>query len=1059
MSLIGMEIGGSLIALFSLIGLFALTIKLYYVVRKRHADSKFLVEFFFILVAFLLNIGVKIAVEFIADPPLDRSMWTWISKMLYATYSAFGTLGFGGLPYGVASMPGGYILATFYYGSSIYVAFIMVAVISARVSYEFYSYFRLLFSCEHNRNIYVFTALTEESITFAESIKAECEKKGEKEPVIVFGGPDLKAFERKDVLCRRVMADGFLYWSYSSEKKGSIAKILHLNNRNKNNFDLKFMVFAFDSNKHIPEEEENLDVVIKDMNERKSHPDRLFIEYVILTKRKINYQAYQSTLKSALTIRYPDGSESTVNGSTDNLSAAVRPAVEGVLRADDNKKVFRICAVGLGHNGGFLVNKIHEQLYYEWDVIHNGGGNASTLPVTEETLCIADVFDTSEKFNRLKEADEVGKHHYSTEKSAEEISAEVSGTWKDGYPILAYNYMQKKNDKKETLSRIKHCVLGGADRAPSDVITVALGKNEESIAMVNTICKWLYNQAGEEKRAPQYLILAHKEPLKEGWLKIGKKKDVVVEKKSKDNMYVISRKGKVLLTVLTAQHASLIASLTLFNEACEVGRTAVQRVLESGLTDTLVADDARGVRLWTIGFGGTGEAIANELFVQTPGVKFEKKAQANDEDELKYNTFSRPFAANVFDVKIKEAGELFRAEHSENYVFMDEPSWGQLVRNSVISAKQAGGLPRPVYGLHEFRKKADELYDMREEILADNAPDVITIATGDDYRNITYANAIGQWIMDKKPEEGKVHNYYIVVGIFDKNNNHLLSTYGTSLDEEKKEIKKGNLTILIANNLEDVYSFKSYMERRESAIQKHNTYERLTSGDTKIWAAVKELCSLKSFTDDFFDKGRLLEEDFIKLATEYPQVVELPGSMEDAVWACPRDYHCRRVFARLNVLFVRERSKDTEKDRVLSYENSSLWEKASNQSVVSAEPYYRCYFSKKLSDLFEKHPFDSRTLSRYGAEGLSRAIYEFRDQAIALEHDRWVRHHISDGWIAGKKKKPLKHHNCLLSYPDLVNKQTYTLCYDLANVMWAMCGEYDSIRAEEGAAAAKGKKA
>lgn len=839
-----MKLLGLGVALVALVALLACTLLLYFHVRKKHAGSKFLVEFLFILVAFLINIGVKIVVELIADPPLDRSMWAWVSKMLYAAYSSFGTLGFGGLPYSAASVPGGYIFATLYYGSSIYVALIMLTVISARASYEFYSYFRLIFTCKRNKNIYVFTALTEESITFAESIKEECEKK-KKKAMIVFGGPGLKTFDRKDELCRRVVADGFCYWSYSSAKGKSIAKALHLKNNNKNFTDVNdkrdFMIFAFASNDHIPEEENNLTAVLDDIKIRKKKKDKLFIEYFVLTKRKINYQAYQKALEEA-------------------------------KKATDEEK-------------------------------------------------------------------------------RQEITIKA----------------KPKNEAKKS---------EGENGKPVDEF----------------------------------------------------------------------------------------ATLTIFNEAYEGGQTSVQKILDKDMMEKLSSDEMRPVSVWSLGFGGTGEAISKELFVQTPGIAMEENAG------VVTKTTSRPFAVNVFDARMTEAGELFRAEHPENYDFLDDPAWGDLLKKAIASANQAAGLPCPVYGFHQFRGEDAELYNMKGDILSENAPDVITIATGDDYRNITYANVIGQWIVnanapivappennDKRdgkevtPEPPTVtpHKYYLVVAIFNKNNNNLLSTYGVPLDEERREIEVGNyLKIIIVNNLDEVYSFKNYSERKISAIKKHTTYNSLTGNKFDLWSSFKEISEEKDF-DTIRRSGHAFEVKLEKLVQENAKTSDasdfVDGSNELSEKA---DF----VLKRINALFENAENDALKKESILEYEQSSLWEKASNQSVVSAEKYYRYYFWKTIVTILSK-------CALYGRFDLAKEMRSFKRLAIATEHDRWVRLHFAEGWVYRvEKNKEKKQHDCLQGYSLTASSNGGTLCYDLANVLWALYGYDPNAEGQKESETSKGKE-
>ncbi|NCU32999.1 MAG: hypothetical protein EOM23_08740, partial [Candidatus Moranbacteria bacterium] len=112
---------------------------------------------------------------------------------------------------------------------------------------------------------------------------------------IVFAGNSLDSFNNKNELCKEVIAHSFLYWSYSNGGKcnKSLAKRLHLNNRNYDVYTRHFAIFAFASDKGIPKEEENSAQVFTDMELRKNNPDKLRIEYFVLTKRDIYFEAYK----------------------------------------------------------------------------------------------------------------------------------------------------------------------------------------------------------------------------------------------------------------------------------------------------------------------------------------------------------------------------------------------------------------------------------------------------------------------------------------------------------------------------------------------------------------------------------------------------------------------------------------------------------------------------------------------------------------------------------------------------------------------------------------------
>ena len=824
-----------------LCGLFVGTMAVYFAVRKRRPDSKFSIEILFFLIVFCLTMGVRMFLEWQVNP--QSGFFGTLNNVLYTFYSTIGSVGFGGLGYARNAGLDAIIL-TIYYGSSFYMCLIFASLIGARVSYESYSFIRLLFSCK-DQDIYVFTALTEESVTLAESINEEGKKKG-KHPLIVFGGPLLKAFDRKNDLCRRVMANGFCYWTYSSKKAKSIAKTLHLNNSNSKfkSLDTKrdFMVFAFDAKDHIPQEEENLETVLNDVRLRRKEADGLHVEYFILTKRRINYQAYQKTIDE--------------------------------LRAENKTVEF---------------------------------------------------------------------------------------------------------------------------------------------------------------------------------------------------------------------------SVNLWNEAQEVARTTVREILDNGYLETIAGDESHPVTVWSIGFGGTGEAITNELFVQTPGL-YSKGDTTPGGNKVYY---SRPFAVNAFDVKMDEAGELFRASHPLYYDFLDDPDWKILVSQSIAASIASNGLPHPVYGFHKFRDKSNMLYKMRDDILSENGPDVITVSTGDDYRNITYANVISQWIVndhnaryDDSPEVTP-RTRYLAVTVFNQDNNALLSRFpydgkkqkGSEISNEGRIIrvldKKGNayLVILIVNNLREVYSFRNYEERFRAALMKHSTYNSATDGKNAEWTMLNTIGNshatlptafrsssdwrgvtmptsgradrralpmlvLDEFATRFENVLQKLRDDHPNVKETFDAYAEAHPTQEGFLYGKSTDENVRKALAKINTFFCSyKKQKEEVCDEYKKFMMSSLWDKRSNYSVVAAESFFRRYFGEKLIEIIAKYGngLPDALPCEYAAD-----FFAWKEAASAFEHDRWTRLHLSDGWVYGKKReKGRKQHLCLMSNESLMRSvKSDTRIYDFANVLWAICDSF-----------------
>lgn len=290
-----------------ILSLYFVSMIIYFAVKKKNAHHKWLVEVLTILIVVFFTFVIKVIVYLKTNKLINEyggmiSVW----RALYATI--------GGLTFEGMEEASDIIikLQCCYYGSSVYAGLMVLSVITMKWNYEIFSRITLFAKWVFNKkkDIFVFTDLNEETLQLAQSIKKKYEDSNKKNNyIIVFSGPRLDAFDRNDDLCRKIVAESFLYWSYYKDKKKkakksnkyickSIAEILHLNNDNvrkeNSKTERRFCVFAYESKKHIPEEENNMGFVFDDIKNRinKDKLDNLRIEYFILTKRDINYQAY-----------------------------------------------------------------------------------------------------------------------------------------------------------------------------------------------------------------------------------------------------------------------------------------------------------------------------------------------------------------------------------------------------------------------------------------------------------------------------------------------------------------------------------------------------------------------------------------------------------------------------------------------------------------------------------------------------------------------------------------------------------------------------------------------
>ena len=162
-----------------LVGWFALlmlSIMAYFFFRRKFAYTKAIMEFVFIAAVLIFSVAVKAVVW-----GVNAGGTLTLSKFFEALYTGIGGLTFEGLPdaaTGVGKEVSEISLILFY-GAPLYAGIMTLFILSARASYEFYSKIRLKFVL--NKNIYIITDLSEETIKLAESIR-----KGDKKSLIVF---------------------------------------------------------------------------------------------------------------------------------------------------------------------------------------------------------------------------------------------------------------------------------------------------------------------------------------------------------------------------------------------------------------------------------------------------------------------------------------------------------------------------------------------------------------------------------------------------------------------------------------------------------------------------------------------------------------------------------------------------------------------------------------------------------------------------------------------------------------------------------------------------------
>lgn len=303
---------------------YVLSMFVYFVIRKKWSHAKYAVEVLTVLGALLFSVIVKMFITY--DPssnlPGAETIGGGFANFLYAIYSAFGFLTFQGME-GFSELDAG-ILQCLYSGSSLYAGIMFVSVITAKASYEIYCLIRLwslrlVLKFSRKTDVFLFTAVTEEALLLANDVcKNEIYAKKKRTCKIIFSGDSLGAFDRSNSLHREIMANGYLYWSYSkkdnAQKEKSMLKRLGLYVKNdylapdskKAKKENRIHIFSLNKNERLSGlESENADIVFQEIKaiareseSAKEKPcKKSVIDFYVLTDTAINYEFYNYQLE------------------------------------------------------------------------------------------------------------------------------------------------------------------------------------------------------------------------------------------------------------------------------------------------------------------------------------------------------------------------------------------------------------------------------------------------------------------------------------------------------------------------------------------------------------------------------------------------------------------------------------------------------------------------------------------------------------------------------------------------------------------------------------------
>lgn len=338
-----MMIWGILLGVVALVAVYALTMWGYFALRRKMPGAKFFVEIVIMGVAVLFSFCVKFTV-YVLQEGIDVE--DGAAAVFFAVYKAVAGLALDGID--SVSQLGG-LVNCLYSGVSLYAVLVFFSVISAKASYETYSYFalRLLGSAmKDGTDIYIFMTATEDALALADDIAAReiYAKENDEKPdlrtriarvplrvkamfggkklengkkrrcIIIFSGDGIGVFDRKDPLHREIMARGYYYWNFDKVKYGSeksLLKRLHICKDNagggsRKERDVEYNFFALALNADLKgSEATNADRIYDEvaaMTDEAIAGKAPFVKasFYFMVASEINYEAYKRRMNDVV---------------------------------------------------------------------------------------------------------------------------------------------------------------------------------------------------------------------------------------------------------------------------------------------------------------------------------------------------------------------------------------------------------------------------------------------------------------------------------------------------------------------------------------------------------------------------------------------------------------------------------------------------------------------------------------------------------------------------------------------------------------------------------------
>ena len=269
--------------------------------RKKMVHKKYKLEFIMVIIIIIMSLFMKMIIYYVSN---STNLQSGINAFFESFYYAIGNLTLSNFEEFNEKHTW---LIVIYNGITILSFLLFASIITARANYEIYSTIILSISKLFLKETYIFTAVTEDTLQLAKSIRQNNKKAN-----IIFSSDHLGVFDRKDPLHREIMYNNYIYIegykSNNSNKRKSIIKKLGLFKSGSFSQCRKIHLLAMENNEKLSGlESENsaiifdeLKLIIKEYLIKDKYLQMPEIYFYVLTDTEIDYNFYTKEFENII---------------------------------------------------------------------------------------------------------------------------------------------------------------------------------------------------------------------------------------------------------------------------------------------------------------------------------------------------------------------------------------------------------------------------------------------------------------------------------------------------------------------------------------------------------------------------------------------------------------------------------------------------------------------------------------------------------------------------------------------------------------------------------------